>query len=619
MKSILSLFVVLLSSYVVVAEKPQIEHESLDSVLQWLDNNVETDTTYSHKIGLNGLKRAYADGDPKVIADYHEMLAYWHDYHQKFHSDSVVYHYEKALYFYQLTGDSIIMANSYLDLATAYMNNDQLEQARVQTFAGVELIERIGSDQDLIGAYNSLANLHLLTTEWDDCIFYGRKSYDLAKKNADHLHTINSSIGLLDCLLENQAFKESHDIAKLSFDLTAEYYPSQLGFTVRSLERMSIASSGLKQWDRAMAEATKAWDIAKNAVGEIQAAGHRISVGDVLYKQGKYAEALEVYNFIIPHKEDRAELWPIYEKIAVCQEHLKQYELALVNRKEASVRKEKMLEDKMAKLKSESFIKYETGKKDQEIASQKVQLTQQKKIQYLSIGVAGLLSLLLASLLYVFRKNRSFTQSLKNKNKENELLLKEIHHRVKNNLETVSSLLTLQGAQIEDEKAQNAIQASQNRVLAMGILHQKLYQKENLGAIEMKDYFINLSEGVLETFEQESQVKIECQMDRLELDIDTALPIGLIVNELLTNALKYAFPPDFEARINISLEEIDADQLLLKIKDNGVGADFSKAPKGTGFGTQLVNLLTRQLRGTIDRTIDNGTIVSLILKKSQAA
>ena len=618
MKAFVVLLMLSISSVIGLGQKPNLEHETLDSILHWLQEHVETDTTYAHGIGLDAISKAYTSKDPEKIAQSHYELAYWHDYHQRYSSDSMVYHYEKSLYHRQLTQDTLAIANSHLDLGKAYMNSGQLEKARVQAFAGVHLLERIAADEDIVSGYNSLANLHLLTNEWDECVRYARLSYDLAKSNGDHLHTINSSIALMDCLLENEAYEECHDIGKHSLDLTAKYYADQLGYTVRCLERMSIASSGLRLWDRGLAEATEAWDIARHAVGAVQASGHRQSVGDVLYKQEKYAEALEVYSFIILHKEDRAELWPMYDKIAVCQENLGQYEVALDNRKIAFEKKEQILEYKIAKLKSESFIKYETEKKDQEIASQKIQLSQTKKIQYLSFGVAGLLSLLLASLFYVFNKNRTFTQSLKEKNKENELLLKEIHHRVKNNLETVSSLLTLQGAQIEDEKAQNAIQASQNRVLAMGILHQKLYQKENLGAIEMKDYFINLSQGVLETFEQDREVKIECEMDHLELDIDTALPIGLIVNELLTNALKYAFPSDFEARINISLEEINTDQLLLKIKDNGVGADFDKAPTGTGFGTQLVNLLTRQLRGTIDRSVDNGTIVSLILKRSKA-
>jgi len=117
----------------------------------------------------------------------------------------------------------------------------------------------------------------------------------------------------------------------------------------------------------------------------------------------------------------------------------------------------------------------------------------------------------------------------------------------------VKSLIALQSAQIEDSATKDAMIASQNRVQSMGIIHQKLYQGTNLGAIEMKDYFVNLSDGILDAFDAEDKIKIEFAMDELELDVDTAVPIGLIVNELLTNALKYAFPKTNTGKISIQL------------------------------------------------------------------
>jgi two-component sensor histidine kinase len=132
--------------------------------------------------------------------------------------------------------------------------------------------------------------------------------------------------------------------------------------------------------------------------------------------------------------------------------------------------------------------------------------------------------------------------------------MKEIHHRVKNNLEIVSSLLALQSSQIDDPGTKEAMLEGQNRVHSIGIVHQKLYQGPNLGGIEMKDYFLNLGESILDSFGAEERVKIELAMGKLDLDIDTAVPLGLIVNELLTNTLKYAFPNGQKGNVRIRLE-----------------------------------------------------------------
>ncbi|MBR9846174.1 MAG: sensor histidine kinase, partial [Algicola sp.] len=242
------------------------------------------------------------------------------------------------------------------------------------------------------------------------------------------------------------------------------------------------------------------------------------------------------------------------------------------------------------------------------------------------IILTALLAIILFGVFYNFRKNQKRNQQLESlnseldtKNQQNELLLKEIHHRVKNNLELVKSLIALQSAQLEDSPTKDAMIASQNRVQSMGIIHQKLYQGKNLGSIDMKDYFVNLSDGILDTFNAEDKVKIECAMDQLELDVDTAVPIGLIVNELLTNALKYAFPKDNTGTIEISLAQPNAETITLKVIDNGIGKTKHATPKGTGFGSQLVKLLTQQLNGIMEEKHDNGTSISFEFKIKPAA
>ena len=195
--------------------------------------------------------------------------------------------------------------------------------------------------------------------------------------------------------------------------------------------------------------------------------------------------------------------------------------------------------------------------------------------------------------------------SLVARNAENELLLKEIHHRVKNNLEVVSSLLALQSNQVEDADTKEAMQEGQNRVQSIGIVHQKLYQGKDLGAIEMKDYFINLSESILDSFGAHKRVQVECAMEALNVDVDTAVPLGLIVNELLTNTIKYAFPDGRSGKVQIKLTQTANGNLHMQVSDNGVGK--SGTISGTGFGGQLISLLTQQLDGTMTEENNNGT------------
>jgi two-component sensor histidine kinase len=153
----------------------------------------------------------------------------------------------------------------------------------------------------------------------------------------------------------------------------------------------------------------------------------------------------------------------------------------------------------------------------------------------------------------------------------------------------------------------------------MGILHQKLYQSEHLAFIEMKNYFENLCINILDSYNETERIKVNIEMKELEMDVDTAVPLGLIVNELLTNSLKYAFPKGEKGNIELSLENLNEDNFQLKISDNGVGKALNEKAKGTGFGTQLVDLLTRQIDGKLMQDVSKGTMILINFKRQVAA
>lgn len=267
---------------------------------------------------------------------------------------------------------------------------------------------------------------------------------------------------------------------------------------------------------------------------------------------------------------------------------------------------------------TEIQMEFDVADKENTIQLQGIQIRKQRIIQTLGMVLIILLVLYLILIFKSARTNRRNNRKLRLQNEEKEFLLKEIHHRVKNNLEIVSSLLALQSEQIEDPKVRSAMKRSQQRVHSMSLVHQRLYQGKSLSHIEMKDYFEKLGSDVLQSYGMEDRIRLECNMAPITVDIDYAIPIGLIVNELLSNALKYAFPDNRKGRILVSLVQRDS-VLHLEVSDDGIGKNSPDQAVGTGFGTQLISLLTTQLDGQMQLVIENGTLVSFDFQLPKAA
>ncbi len=189
---------------------------------------------------------------------------------------------------------------------------------------------------------------------------------------------------------------------------------------------------------------------------------------------------------------------------------------------------------------------------------------------------------------------------IKNSLNEKELLLREIHHRVKNNMQIISTLLTLQSAQIDDQKLIDLYQESQNRIQAMSLIHEKLYQSRDISKINLKDYVQSMVSDLLYSYEKDSQViESNLDIDNALMSIDTAVPCGLIINELISNSLKYAFP-DRNGTINVYFHRINDSDYCLSISDDGIGLpEDLDVEKTDSLGLQIVNNLINQLDGTL--------------------
>lgn len=254
---------------------------------------------------------------------------------------------------------------------------------------------------------------------------------------------------------------------------------------------------------------------------------------------------------------------------------------------------------------------------ENEILKQK----QSKIVLWFSLIGVGLLAI---GAFWAFRKKRKQSVVLDNKNQEIEkallekqLLLKEVHHRVKNNFQIVASLLELQSKGIEDEKALELAQDGKNRVKSMALIHKRLYQNDDL-LIELDDYIKSLVSDISKTYGKNKSTKVNYDIPNFKFDIDTAIPLGLIINELITNAYKYCFDNNIPV-LDVSMNKIGAEEFMLVVKDNGSGLpqnfNFDKAKS---LGLRLVKNLSKQLHGNTEYTYDTGCLFKVTFKDTNA-
>ncbi|GAB3774657.1 hypothetical protein GCM10028818_17750 [Spirosoma horti] len=284
--------------------------------------------------------------------------------------------------------------------------------------------------------------------------------------------------------------------------------------------------------------------------------------------------------------------------------------------------------------------KYETQKRMNQIAALDQENQQQtRQVNYMAGGL-GLLGLLLSLLVGQYwalrRANKqlsaqneiitSNSHQLVSQSDQLRTLMKELHHRVKNNLAIVSSLLTLQANGLTDEKAVQALRKGQQRVQAMSLIHQRLYQTDRVTIVNIREYLTDLSESLMQAYGYEpANFDLQVDVALEELDVDVAMPLGLIVNELITNSFKYAFTHQEHPLLRIKLDYANGESqpgITLEVQDNGPGiqaADWQKNNSKTSFGRRLVTSLTEQLEGKFELTTQNGTLCRLHIPQTRLA
>jgi two-component sensor histidine kinase/tetratricopeptide (TPR) repeat protein len=347
------------------------------------------------------------------------------------------------------------------------------------------------------------------------------------------------------------------------------------------------------------------------------------NVSDIYMRMGNYPKAKEYAHRMLdictalkaPHRTVNA-----YEQLARISKKMNQFDSALYYR-ESNM----WVADSLANVKKTAQIadmqtKYETQKKESQIT----QLTDSNKAKSQGLWVIAIAALLLATLagIFVWQNKRLQMQKkqIAAQSERLEWMMKELHHRVKNNLQIVSSLLNLQTYRLKDDESISAIRESQLRVQAMSLIHQRLYQVQDVSMVNFKLYIDDLVVTLMQAYGYgPDSFDLKINIEEELLDVDTVMPMGLLVNEVITNSFKYAFKTISRPALTVSLTKGQGD-LQLSISDNGPGMDTSATSKA-GFGKKLISALTKQLKATYSLSVSDGTsyLFTIPYSKDKAA
>ncbi|MEN0053071.1 MAG: histidine kinase dimerization/phosphoacceptor domain -containing protein [Mucilaginibacter sp.] len=492
--------------------------------------------------------------------------------------------------------------------------------------------------------YNNIAHPYLQLNEPQKAISYLKKALVIAERNRNQDYIVSTMAVMA------HTYERSGDL-KAATKVLKEAIKKCSPDDYETFANLNVALLNVYNTSKAYTEGAKVYAALQKLQVEHQFHGTigeyiYVSSTDFLIGTRRFEEAEKMFTALEKFVSSKADITNLNGRVAV--QHIRfKLDSAQGRLMDAikSYQRYKLLGDTLDNRNHDQKItqletEFEVYKKDEDIAEkaksikhleketqlQKLALNNRTKVRNLLIATAGLLALLLvisyrnyqikrrANLELSEQREEINTQNdyLKELLQEREWLLKEIHHRVKNNLQIVISLLNSQSAYLTDPATLNVLRDSQHRMNSISLIHQKLYQGDNLAGVYMPTYIGELTEFLQSSFSSAPRIKIETDVAQVTLDVSQAVPLGLIMNEAITNAIKYAFGNE-AGRINIGLTQLKNQLWELLISDNGKGLPEGFDPEtAESLGMNLMRGLTGQLDGNFEiRSTHNGVTIRI--------
>ncbi len=472
------------------------------------------------------------------------------------HNDLAKAEYWKALKIFKKKGDKNNEAGCYNNLGNIYKNEKVYDSAFFYMYNTLAIREQGGSLTTRAYIYHNLANLHLALHNTDSALYYISKSF-----------AINSSIN------------SESDLA-YDYNVFGSIYIE------------------LKNWTSAIINLEKAYELVEKDILSENRLDILRQLGYAYHEKGDHEKSADYFmEFFIQNDS-----FKISNQTSFIENELIRYELFADS-------------IKIAQLKLEQDL--ESAKKENTALSNQINFR-----NYTYAIVILLLLISLIAILFISARRR-LSQTMQHEavlqvqneelkrtlisKEEKEVLLKEVHHRVKNNLQIINSLIRLQSNFMNAKNFKEKLVETENRIRSMALIHEKLYKTGNLASLSVRNYIEELAINILESYENHNvNIKLKFDLEDREYGIDTLIPLGLIINEVLSNAIKHAFYERSEGNIWISIHS-NGPISHMKIKDDGIGADLTfDELKEDSLGLELIDSLTDQLDGKLDLNTETG-------------
>ncbi|MFN3639713.1 MAG: histidine kinase dimerization/phosphoacceptor domain -containing protein [Flavobacterium sp.] len=583
---------------------------------------VQRDPTYAQKIAIDLRDNYLSKSDSVNLIRNKYILAASHRWLGDY--KTALEYYNEIYLFSKNRGDinEVAKSSHFIGTLNMFLGNNILSQKYLVEAS--DIYDRNGTEIEKAKIKNTLAGFYLNINQYEK----GKEQYLKALeqfiilKDSAGVASANANLGYIFIQTEEFENAEFHLMEQKKFN---KVFPTQreMGFHHDVLGLLRQKQGRLEE---AYKEHLKALKIREKLSSTYNLCESKLNMGQVLIKLNKPVEAIPYLLDVFKYEEHQSlnQQQSANALLSEAYESLGNYNEALQYFKTYKEISDSIFSKESMEIIAERDAVFEKQKKEAEIdlLQKEKEISESKLFRsqtVLTITLIGLVFLILASIglykLYVKIKDKN--QIIEKTLKDRELLLHETHHRVKNNLQMISSLLNLQSKYVDDKKAYEALQNGRNRVESIAILHKNLYVGDDLTLVNVEDYFQSLVKSILSSFDKyKTEIEVDVNAKGLLLDVETVIPIGFIVNELVTNSFKHAKPEKENLRISLSMiDENDTYKLIVYDNGKGILEDKLIEENEETFGHRLIRTLVQKLKATMDIHNMNGTKISIVIPK----